>query len=159
MRLEKRFCWTCGEEIPKYKRSDAKYCSPTCGNGYRKWRHYHNNPELYRRNRWEENSNIEKRMYSRIKSRAKKNNIPFDLEIDDIVVPEKCPILGIELDWNVGKGSGFHDNSPSLDKIYPKYGYVRGNVRVISSRANLLKSNATSEELEKILEDLHALGL
>ena len=44
-------------------------------------------------------------------------------------------------------------SSPSLDRIIPSLGYVKGNIRVISFRANTLKNNATLSELELILED------
>jgi len=93
---------------------------------------------------------------SRIKHRAAKSGIPFNLTKEDIQIPTHCPILGLELNWNQGKG--YHPNSPSVDRIRPKLGYVKGNVRVISARANLLKNDATAEELTKVLEDLHALG-
>lgn len=43
--------------------------------------------------------------------------------------------------------------SPSLDKIIPSLGYVPGNVRIISARANLLKNDATVDELRAILKD------
>lgn len=63
--------------------------------------------------------------------------------LDDLVIPTHCPLLGIELDQ-------FHpnlDNHCSLDRIDSTKGYVRGNVMVISHRANRIKSNATAEEL------------
>jgi len=84
-----------------------------------------------------------------IKSRAKKRGIPFDLTIDDIQIPERCPILGIKLEMGTGSPS---PNSPSLDRINPEYGYVRGNVQVISHRANTIKSDATLTELRLIVE-------
>jgi hypothetical protein len=43
------------------------------------------------------------------------------------------------------------DNSPSIDQIVPGGGYVPGNVRIISWKANRLKSNATIDDLEAIL--------
>ena len=43
---------------------------------------------------------------------------------------------------------------PSLDRIDGAKGYVKGNVRVISHRANMLKNDATIEELELVLKDL-----
>jgi hypothetical protein len=34
-----------------------------------------------------------------------------------------------------------------LDKIIPELGYVKGNVRIISTLANTMKSNATKDQL------------
>lgn len=80
------------------------------------------------------------------KRRAKKNNIPFDLELEDVVIPEFCPILTyIKLEPSNGKVS---DSSPSLDKIIPELGYIKGNVQVISHKANTMKSNGTFEDIE-----------
>ena len=86
--------------------------------------------------------------------RAKKQGLPFNLTVDDITIPEYCPILGIKLESGIGKGLLRADNIASLDKFTPEKGYVRGNVWVISWRANRLKSDATLEELENIVSAL-----
>jgi hypothetical protein len=78
------------------------------------------------------------------KQRAKDKGIPWDNDISDIVIPDFCPILGIPLFRGVGKHS---PNSPSLDKFIPSLGYVKGNRWVISYRANIMKSDATLEEI------------
>lgn len=82
------------------------------------------------------------------RARAKSKNIPFDIKIEDIDVPTHCPVLGIKLQIN---DDSFKDSSPSLDKINNSRGYVRGNIAVISYRANRIKSDATLEELIKIV--------
>jgi hypothetical protein len=58
------------------------------------------------------------------------------------------------LEWSTyrGKGSGGIANSPSLDRIDPTKGYVKGNVWIISSKANTFKSYATHEELKILTE-------
>ncbi len=76
--------------------------------------------------------------------RARKAGLPFNLVYTDIVIPETCPYLGIPLIRAVRNRS---DNSPTLDKIIPERGYVRGNVIVVSNRANRAKSNLTPAEL------------
>jgi hypothetical protein len=97
------------------------------------------------------------RMYHGAKQRAKNKNIPFDIDQDYIqkIIPSHCPVLGIPL----LNGSGcFHDNSLSLDKIIPSKGYVKGNVCVISDRANRLKRDATLDELKKLVYYLETKG-
>ncbi len=60
-------------------------------------------------------------------------------------VPEKCPILGIRLEY----GGGSASCSPSLDRIDVRKGYVVGNLWYISARANMMKNNASFKELQK----------
>ena len=98
----------------------------------------------------------EKKILWGIKSKCKKLNIPFNIDESDIVIPEICPVLGLKLQHGHGLNHPL-DSSPSLDRKIPCLGYVKGNVRVISHRANLLKSNATIEELTLVLEDLKKL--
>ena len=90
----------------------------------------------------------EKAILSRSRSRAKAKGVPFSLTYLDIVIPDRCPILGIKLERGLNDGL---DNSPSLDRIVPALGYVPGNVQVISNRANRIKSDSTPEELARIL--------
>jgi hypothetical protein len=83
--------------------------------------------------------------------RAKEQGIPFNLVPEDLEMPAKCPVLGIEFKWGHGKRGWRNMASPSLDRVKPQLGYVRGNVRVISIRANHVKGNATIRELEAVL--------
>ena len=80
--------------------------------------------------------------------RAKRDGIPFDLTLEDIVIPEVCPVLGIPLHHNTSRGTS--DNSPTLDKIIPELGYVRGNIAVMSAKANRIKSNASLADLAAV---------
>jgi hypothetical protein len=92
---------------------------------------------------------LSRRLVSLAKHRAKKNNIPFDITFEDVHVPEFCPALGLRLERNVG-GRAQGKRSPTLDRIDPKKGYVRGNVIVMSAKANQMKSTGTPEELERV---------
>ena len=87
-------------------------------------------------------------LWSAAKERSVKFKRPFDIEVSDIVIPETCPVLGIPLFKGVGKQTR---NSPTLDRIDTTKGYVKGNVAVISLRANSLKQDATVEMLEKLI--------
>lgn len=84
-------------------------------------------------------------LVERARSRALKANLPFNLRRQSIVIPLSCPVLGIPLKL----GSTRSANSPSLDRIVPSLGYVEGNVRVISDRANRLKSDLSISELRE----------
>ena len=78
------------------------------------------------------------------KYRAKRDGIRHTLTLADIVVPERCPVLGLLLRKTKGRQG---PNSPSLDRLNPRLGYVRGNVLVVSWRANAIKKDATPREL------------
>lgn len=92
-----------------------------------------------------------KKLYNSLKASAKKRNIPFNLkvtELNSLTFPISCPILGIPLSVN----SQQSDNSYSIDRIDSNKGYEIDNIIVISWKANRLKSNASSEDLNKISE-------
>lgn len=80
------------------------------------------------------------------KYRASKSGTPFNLGLEDIVVPDFCPVLGIRIFFTYGSRAT-RDTQPSLDRIIPEKGYVKGNVIVVSFRANRIKSNATADEI------------
>jgi hypothetical protein len=86
-------------------------------------------------------------MWHGAKNRCRRKKVAFDIEVSDIVIPERCPILGMKLKRSRGKQS---PNSPSLDRIKPSRGYVKGNVRVISWAANQLKGPLTPKQIRKL---------
>jgi hypothetical protein len=85
--------------------------------------------------------------------RAKRYNIVCDLTLEDLIdlYPKDnlCPVLNIPLFWG-SSGKGNRNNSPSLDRIDPKGNYSKDNICIISWRANLLKSDASLEEIEAL---------
>lgn len=116
-------CLYCGDLLPKGKR---KFC---CDNH----QVYHSQKRLpfnTKFNRW--------------KAKAKQHGIPWDLEIDDLDWPNKCPYLDIELNYNSDKRA---DNVASLDRIIPEKGYTKGNVQIISNLANMMKTCATKDQI------------
>ncbi len=83
-------------------------------------------------------------LLSHAKRRAKALNVSFDICVEDIVIPDKCPILNIPLIVGDGKA---HAGSPTLDRIIPALGYIKGNIAVISFRANRIKCDSSLDEL------------
>ena len=109
-------------------------------------RYYNKNKDKFKNklNKWRE-KNHEKAILLRAKQRAKQKDFEFSLDAVDIVIPLRCPILDIEIIRN----KSIKANSPSLDRIDNTKGYIKGNIMVISNKANTMKNNATPEELIK----------
>jgi hypothetical protein len=98
----------------------------------------------YRQKKWEK---------QRIKGavhRAKAKNLPFNITEEYVksITPKDmiCPALGIKMNTSVED----LDSKPSLDRLVPEKGYVKGNVIVVSFRVNRIKTDATPEELMKV---------
>jgi hypothetical protein len=110
--------------------------------------YYHANKEkCLKQSRVKRESNIVVLLIAAARSRAKKCGLDFDLSRADVIVPAVCPVLGLPLIMGVGRcGPG----SPTLDRIDSAKGYVKGNVMVISFRANTIKSDATPAELAMV---------
>jgi len=95
----------------------------------------------------------------RVKAVAKRRGIEFNLTSTDIKVPTHCPVLGYKLDYSIevgtGKGLGsggeYAKSNPTFDRIDNKLGYVPGNVIIVSQRANVLKRDASIQELHCLL--------
>lgn len=91
------------------------------------------------------------RMWSRVKSRAKRDDIVFDLtpeDISNLTIPITCPVLGIPLRQERGRQT---DNSISIDRIDSTQGYTLDNVVIVSWKVNRLKSNASLDEMRKMV--------
>jgi len=103
--------------------------------------------------------NPEKYLLCLAKTRAKKENLDFNLEVNDIVIPTHCPLLNIPIECN--RGLNRRKNSLSIDRIDNSIGYIKGNVWVISWQANVMKHTASKEDLivfsKNILEKFNAM--
>lgn len=83
-------------------------------------------------------------MLNSARKRAKALGLPFSISIEDIRIPDLCPITGVKL-WSGGRGT-----SGSLDRIVPELGYVKNNIGVISLAANQLKGGMSISDIEKL---------
>lgn len=91
-----------------------------------------------------------------IKASCKRRGIPFGF--DSIVefatylkeiAPKNCPVFNEPL---AEKGGSFDGMSPSVDRIIPSKGYVKGNLQIISYLANSMKRDATPAQLRQFAE-------
>ena len=84
-------------------------------------------------------------------AQSRKEGVPYDLDLNYVldIFPKdyRCPVLKKKMEWS---SSPRNPNSPSLDRIEPNKGYVKGNISWISNRANSMKNDATFEEVELI---------
>ena len=67
--------------------------------------------------------------------------------------PVNCGCCGIELDYsagNKGKNNPFISHSPSLDRRNNRIGYTVSNTRIICTRCNVLKGDASIDEMELV---------
>lgn len=122
-----RICNDCGDEFQETQKDTMRIC------------------RVCNTKRVKSQSDVGK-MWRRAKARAKERGMAFDIDKSDLVIPSYCPILGIKLECHSGSSGGKY-NSPSLDKIIPSLGYVKGNIQVISDRANKMKADASISEL------------
>lgn len=126
---------------------------------------YNNRPEVIERKaNWYRNKEatkpIEEKLketLARVKNRAKLKAVPFNLTLEDLenAYTLTCPILGIELNWyNPRNEGGRAEDTPALDRIDPKKGYVKGNVAFISTLANMMKSSASRKQIEVFCKNI-----
>lgn len=97
--------------------------------------------------KWRQEKGPEYRLWKQAKDRAKRQGLEFQIDISDVVIPEVCPILLTPFTLMAQKWSA---TSPSLDRVDTSKGYVKGNIAVISARANACKSNLTQEEIGRL---------
>jgi hypothetical protein len=163
-------CKVCKKEF--ITKNNQKTCCEVCKrqndyNNLKRWeennlekvkRHHKNwesnNPEkikIHNENykNWEQN-NPEKYLLQKARSNAKYSKLEFNLELSDIIIPGVCPYLNMKLD-KVGSKSRY---LPSIDRIDPTKGYVKGNVQIISLKANIMKQDATKEELNTFAKSI-----
>lgn len=86
---------------------------------------------------------------SKVKSRSKEKGLPFNLDTKflELIWTGVCPVFGIPIKLNsTGTGYALPD-SAALDRKVPELGYVKTNVVWLSNKANLIKQNATTDEV------------
>ena len=87
-------------------------------------------------------------MLRRAFARARRHGLEFSLSVDDLLpLPVVCPVFGVPLRISDGQQDPW---AYSLDRIENSKGYVKGNVAVMSYKANRLKNDGTADDHETI---------
>lgn len=138
--------WGTPEKFAEYR---AKTKANAKVQNAKKMARYHADPDFkessLRQAKEYHDKDYRRSILANAKRSARHQGLPCNLEtIDDIPLVTHCPVFGTPL----VRGSLGRETSPSLDKIVPELGYVKGNVVIVSHRANRLKSDATLGELQ-----------
>lgn len=98
---------------------------------------------------------VRNRMWYSARARARKNGLEFDLNKEDICFGLRCPLLDVEFTLFVyeSRRTGPNPHSPSIDRIDNSKGYVKGNIRVICYKANVMKHTASLTEFLLMAEN------
>ena len=93
---------------------------------------------------------------SNAKIRAKYKNIEFNIDTKYLksIFPKDnmCPVLNVHFKFGyMNEDKKNKDYAPSLDRILPEKGYVRGNLIFVCNIVNRVKSDSSIEILEKTL--------
>lgn len=100
---------------------------------------------------------------SKYKLSATRRGIDFDLDDEYLasIWTGKCAVFGTDLSTDVHSsidGNTLNEiNRPVLDRIDNSKGYVKGNVVWVSMFVNMVKRNATIEQLNQIVSTYNRL--
>lgn len=98
-----------------------------------------------------------KRLCQMAKNRATVKELVFDIDGEYLISlwddnQGCCALTGQEFDltpW--GEKGQVNPQAPSVDRIKPKLGYIKGNVRLITYHMNISLSDFGTEEFERLL--------
>ncbi len=83
--------------------------------------------------------------------RATQRGIEFSITKKDLKLYKRCPVLGIKLKASTGNRE---DDGYSIDRLDSTKGYIPGNVKIISWRANRMKNGWSLNEFERLVSYL-----
>lgn len=115
------------------------------------------NPKEYRRR---QSASLRERhpikyLFAQAKHRAKKRGLPFTITLEELDIPTHCPVFGIPLFFSEGRRTA---NSYSIDRWDNTKGYVKGNVKIISWKANQYKGDMTVDEVSSLLNYMKGIS-
>ena len=141
---ESKTCITCSETKPASEfhrdkktksgfKGQCKVCHSACEKRFRMDRPFY------------------KSLYN-ARKRARARDLPFSIteEYLESIWTGVCPVFQVRLNLPSYGGNERTTAKPSLDRLVPDKGYVPGNVIWISFKANSIKSDATSEEVQAV---------
>lgn len=131
-------CKKCGADEWYRQKNGTRMCKPCQRARVRAGRARRDGPE---------------KLWTRARDRARAAGLPFDITVDDVraVYSDRCPVTNVR--WGPGPLAA------SLDRLRPSRGYVKGNIAVLSLRANMVKSDADSKLVLALYRWMRRKGL
>ena len=147
----KKICFQCKEMLnvslfrvreKKSGRGKGKYINNTCRDCDNKL------VTEYRRT----DKGIAAEIVRRTKSTCKKENLPFDLDKEWVLnrlnaIEWKCELTRFSFNAMREARTGFHWDSLSVDRINPKSGYIKSNVRFILNQINVFRQDHSDDQM------------
>jgi hypothetical protein len=107
-----------------------------------------------RHDKWAEDNHA-RVLFLQARRSAGYRGLEFNLDPEDVVIPETCPYLGCKLTSTQGQGRVW--TNASIDRIDSSKGYIKGNIQIVSVLANSMKQQATIEQLQAFAEGVMRL--
>lgn len=159
---EKHAYWDCrcdcGSERDVYGQNLRNGFSKSCGcidtsgdNNHRRQlaKNKHGADYVERENPWYDQASG---IFSRSKAAGIENGFKSICELASYLMsicPSHCPVFDVPF---VRGSAGFSPYAPTVDRKDNSLGYVRGNLQVISMKANGMKANASDDEMKMFAE-------
>ena len=177
-KMKSKKCPKCNEvkQVSEFsKRGDSRlglmsWCKPCNREKVSKWRSVNKEKVNEYQRKWNEanrdkvNSKQKKyrslnplkirssKMLLEAKVKSIRNNVPFNIDFEyvyNLCENGKCSITGLDFEILNKRGP----RSPSLDRIVPRLGYTKGNVRVILWALNAFKNEWSDSEIYPIAKE------
>jgi hypothetical protein len=94
------------------------------------------------------------RLLGMAKNRAKVKSLPFDLDIKFLMNEWDgvCSVTGIPFSLERPRTGKVHPYAPSIDRVTPSKGYVKGNVRIVCYQLNVALSEFGLEQFDSFVQ-------
>lgn len=138
-------CVSCGGPVRISSKTSICVKNPGC-RSYRRKLYREKYPEKVRElKRKSEKKHRATRLLRDARTRALKAGLAFSLDKNDVCIQERCPVCDVV--YNMDGDKDHKRSSPSIDRLVPSLGYVKGNILVMCLRCNQLKQDQSPEEL------------
>jgi len=126
----------------------------------RSWKARNPEKNLESSRKWQK-ATPERTLLTQCKCNARQRSLPFDLTLDllkSMLKGMTCAATGLPLTFEREPGEKYRRSPwfPSIDRIDNSLGYVPGNIRIVCSLYNFMRSNHADEDVLTVARALVA---